>query len=124
MQIAVTSQNRKTITEHAGKCRKFWIYNIEDGAITEKRLAELAIEESFHASNHGLPASLAAINVLITASMGAGLHQRLVSHGILPIITMEGDPDTAVNAFLGNKLEKISIDHEHHCHDHGHHHEH
>ncbi|MCX7144523.1 MAG: ArsR family transcriptional regulator [Proteobacteria bacterium] len=28
MTIAVTSQDRKTITGHAGKCRKFWIYDI------------------------------------------------------------------------------------------------
>ena len=38
MQIAVTSQNRKTITEHAGKCRKFWIYDVEKGVLTGKRL--------------------------------------------------------------------------------------
>ena len=33
MQIAVTSQNRKTVTEHAGKCRKFWIYDIKTGRV-------------------------------------------------------------------------------------------
>ncbi len=25
MKIAVASQNRKTVTAHAGKCRKFWL---------------------------------------------------------------------------------------------------
>ncbi len=30
MKIAVTSQNRKTITDHAGKCRKFWLFDIDD----------------------------------------------------------------------------------------------
>ena len=122
MQIAVTSQNRKTITEHAGKCRKFWIYNIEAGAVTDKHLVELAIEESFHASHNGLAQPLTTVNVLITASMGAGLHQRLASHGITPILTMETDPDTAVAAYLGNKLAQLPVDH---CHDHdGHHHKH
>ena len=76
MQIAVTSQNRKTITEHAGKCRKFWIYDIEKGALTGKRLVELAIEQSLHASHHQLPEMLAGINVLIGGSMGPGLHNR------------------------------------------------
>ena len=122
MQIAVTSQNRKTITEHAGKCRKFWIYDVEGGIVTEKHLVELAIEESFHASHQGLAAPLAAINVLISASMGAGLHQRLTSHGVLPIITMEENPDAAVAAFLGNTLEQVIVDEEHHCHDHDHDH--
>lgn len=134
MQIAVTSQNRKTITEHAGKCRKFWIYNIEAGAVTDKHLVELAIEESFHASHDGLAQPLTTVNVLITASMGAGLHQRLASYGITPILTMETDPDTAVAAYLANKLTQLSIDqcpdHDHHDgkhhghHHHGHHHNH
>lgn len=26
MKIAVASQNRKDITGHTGRCRKFWIY--------------------------------------------------------------------------------------------------
>lgn len=118
MQIAVTSQNRKTITEHAGKCRKFWIYKIEGGAVADKHLVELAIEESFHASHNGLAQPLTTVNILITASMGVGLHQRLLSHGITPILTMETDPDTAVTAYLGNKLAQLPAGH---CHDHEHH---
>lgn len=124
MQIAVTSQNRKTITEHAGKCRKFWIYDIQNGAVAGKQLIELAIEQSFHASHHQLADPLAGVNVLITASMGAGLHQRLKQNGILPIITMEENPDEAVNAFLKNALDRLPIDHSHHCQNHGHHHTH
>ena len=29
MQIAISSQNRKTISGHAGKCRNFWTYSDE-----------------------------------------------------------------------------------------------
>ncbi len=134
MQIAVTSQNRKTITEHAGKCRKFWIYDIEEGSVKDKHLVELGIEQSFHAS-HSLAGPLSGITVLITASMGAGLHQRLTSYGVQPVITMEENPDTAVAAFLGNKLEQVVMDngqhyldhddhHGHLHHGHGHHHKH
>lgn len=42
MKIAVTSQNRKTITEHAGKCRKFWIDEIDDKTVVRKTMLELA----------------------------------------------------------------------------------
>ncbi|MGB9496075.1 MAG: NifB/NifX family molybdenum-iron cluster-binding protein [Azonexus sp.] len=122
MQIAITSQNRKTITEHAGQCRNFWIYDVEKGAVVGKRLVELAIEQSFHASHHQLAAPLAEINVLITASMGSGLYSRLKQSGILPLVTLENDPDTAVGAFLENRLDRLPIDHNHHCH--GHHHQH
>ena len=119
MQIAVTSQNRKTITEHAGKCRKFWIYEVEKGVLAGKRLVELAIEQSLHAS-HQLAQPLAGINVLITGGMGRGLHDRLMQGGILPVVTMEEDPDAAVAALLGNSLERLPVHWRHDCHGHGH----
>jgi hypothetical protein len=32
MRIAVTSQNRREITEHAGRCRNFWVFDVEDAS--------------------------------------------------------------------------------------------
>jgi predicted Fe-Mo cluster-binding NifX family protein len=122
MQIAVTSQNRKTITEHAGQCRKFWIYEVEKGAVSGKRLVELALEQSFHANHHQFAEPLTGINVLITASMGAGLHERLMQGGVLPVITTEENPDLAVAAYLSNKLARLPINARHHCHGHEHNH--
>lgn len=115
MKIAVTSQNRKTVTEHAGKCRKFWIYDIEAGAVTGKNLVELPLEESFHASRHQLAAPLAEVDVLITGSMGAALHQRLRQGGIRPLITSEEDPDIAVATYLAGRLERMPIEYDTAC---------
>ena len=120
MKIAVTSQNRKTITEHAGKCRKFWIYDIEAGVVTGRNLIELPSEQSFHASQHQLAAPLTDIDVLITASMGAGLHQQLRQGGIRPLITTEEDPDVAVAAYLTGCLERMPVEFDTAC---GHHHQ-
>ncbi|NJO56803.1 MAG: hypothetical protein HC834_11325 [Rhodospirillales bacterium] len=61
---------------------------------------------------------LAEVNVLITASMGPDLQHRLKESGILPIVTMERDPDTAVAAFLSNNLAQLPVDAHHKCHDH------
>jgi hypothetical protein len=47
-RIGVTSQNRKSVTEHAGRCRKFWIYAVQNGQITGKELVELDKEQSLH----------------------------------------------------------------------------
>jgi predicted Fe-Mo cluster-binding NifX family protein len=47
MKIAVASQNRHQITEHAGRCRKFWIYEISHDAVTRKELLELPKEQSY-----------------------------------------------------------------------------
>ncbi|WP_313954222.1 NifB/NifX family molybdenum-iron cluster-binding protein [Accumulibacter sp.] len=120
MQIAVTSQNRKTITEHAGKCRKFWIYDVEKGVVSGKRLVEVSIEQSLHASHHQLAEPLAGINTLITGGMGPCLFERLMQSGILPVVTMEEDPDAAVSAMLANRLERLPVARGGHCHERGH----
>lgn len=122
MQIAVTSQNRKNVTEHAGKCRKFWLYDVEKGAVTDKHLVELPIEDSFHARQHSMADELAGINVLITGSMGNGLYHKLMQRGILSVITLEEDPDSAVSAFLENTLDRLPLPNNTHCQGHEHHH--
>ncbi len=104
MKIAVTSQNRRTITEHAGKCRKFWVYDIEQGRITGKTLLELSIEQSFHESSPREPHPLDAVEVLIAGGMGPGLNRRLAAKGIAALTTLEADPDRAVAAYLSGSL--------------------
>ncbi|WP_036233354.1 NifB/NifX family molybdenum-iron cluster-binding protein, partial [Marinobacterium litorale] len=100
MKIAVTSQNRKTVTDHPGRCRKFWIYTIEDGQVASKRLLELSKAESFHDSDSHEPHPLDDIDVLITASTGRGLTRRLSRKEIQLQVSNESDPDTAVRQFL------------------------
>lgn len=103
MQIAITSQNRKTITEHAGKCRKFWIYEVEQERVASRRLVELDLDQSFHASQE-LPRALAGIDVLISRGMGGRLQQRLLALGIRPLLTDLDDPERAVADFLRGQL--------------------
>lgn len=127
MKIAVTSQNRREITEHAGRCRKFWIYEVENNQVRGKELLELPREQSFHESSPQQPHPLDGVAVLITASMGPGMVRRLAARGTLGIITEEKDPDAAVTAYLAGRLATLGTgqgcnhDHEHH---HGHHHHH
>ncbi len=100
MKIAVTSQNRKTVTSHAGVCRRFWIYDIEQGAVVNKTLLELAKEESFRESDNHAEHPLDNVDVLIAGGMGAGLQQRLSRKGIEALTTSETDPDQAVQLYL------------------------
>ena len=104
MRIAITSQNRHSITEHAGKCRKFWIYDVREQQVTNKQLVELPGGQSLHAQKNGLPTALSDINVLISGSMGRPLYLRLREQGILPLIACEDDPDRAVQDFITGKL--------------------
>jgi predicted Fe-Mo cluster-binding NifX family protein len=105
MKIAVASQNRKTITEHAGKCRKFWIYEIDDKTVVKKTMVELAKEQSFHEHRGAGPHPLDGINVLISGGAGHGLIRRLNNMGIQGLVTAETEPDSAVAHFLNGTLK-------------------
>lgn len=113
MKIAVTSQNRKTITEHAGRCRKFWVFNIENNKIIDKELIELPKEQAFHESSPHDPHPLDDIDVLITGGMGQGLIMRLEQKSINGLLTKESNPEKAVLLFLNGSL-KSGLPHQHH----------
>jgi predicted Fe-Mo cluster-binding NifX family protein len=104
MKIAVTSQNRKNVTEHAGRCRKFWIFTVDGDAITERQLLELPKEQSFHDSSPHEPHPLDEMDVLISGGMGQGLFGRLERKGIKGVVTNENDPETAVRSYLDGAL--------------------
>lgn len=110
MKIAVTSQNRKTITSHAGKCRKFWVYEVEDNSVRDKHLLELLLSQSFHECNHNAPHPLDGIKLLISGSLGLGLQHRLEQKGIVALATAETDPDSAVAAWLSGSLVELPPD--------------
>lgn len=121
MKIAVTSQNRKIITEHAGRCRNFWIFTVDDSQIIDRQLLELAKEQSFHESSVHEPHPLDDIDVLITAGMGSGMVRRLARKSIKGLVTKENDPETAVALYLKGELKAVEANpHEGHGHDHAH----
>lgn len=115
MKIAVTSQNRKTVTGHAGKCRKFWIYDVADCEVLARQMLELPMGQTFHESPGNAAHPFAGINVLITAGMGDGLHRRLKQMGIMGIATAETDPERAVRHWLDGTLKELppGIAHDH-----------
>ena len=108
MKIAVTSQNRREVTEHAGRCRKYWIYDVENKQIINKELLELPMEQSFHESPAHQPHPLDVAAILISGSMGQGMYLRLAAKGIIGIVTSEKDPDRAVNEYLAGNLTPVS----------------
>jgi predicted Fe-Mo cluster-binding NifX family protein len=100
MKVAIASQNRKTVTANAGRCRRFCIYDIESNTIKRKTLIELPVDQSFHATQGKDSPELQGIQVLITSGMGEGLAQRLKEMGIESVITEETDPDAALAGYL------------------------
>lgn len=124
MRIAIASQNRKTVTGHAGKCRKFWIYQIAGKVIVSRELLELPIEQSFHESDPAQAHPLDGVNVLICGGMGQGLQNRLKQKGILAFATSETDLERAVAGWLDGTLAEAEPEDHAHGHEHTHHHGH
>ncbi|MDR0576681.1 MAG: hypothetical protein LBI87_03915 [Candidatus Accumulibacter sp.] len=100
LRIAVSSQNRETISDHAGRCRRFWVYEIHGDEVGGKTLRELAPAQTLHSSELGNGHPLDDVQVMITAGMSPFLYQRLRRGGIRPFVTRETDPDEAVRVLL------------------------
>jgi predicted Fe-Mo cluster-binding NifX family protein len=112
MRIAVTSQNFKTVTNHAGKARRFIIFEAvfpKDPAEVER--LDLPKEMSFHEFAGGAH-PLDGVDALITASAGEGFVKKLSRRRIQVIVTGETDPLQAVRDFLQGTI-KPAASHEH-----------
>ena len=106
MKIAVTSQDQISITQHAGRCTCFWVYEIEHADIVTKQLVELPENSRFH--NVSPSPLLNDINVLITGGMASELRYCLKQQAIQSVITRESNPERAVRAWLNGTLEELT----------------
>lgn len=105
MKIAVTSQDQISITQHAGRCTCFWVYEIEHADIVAKQLVELPENSRF--LNLSSSPLLNDINVLITGGMASELRYFLKQQAIQSVITRESNPERAVKAWLNGTLEEL-----------------
>lgn len=113
MKIGVTSQNFRTITGHAGKSRRFKIFEHRNGEIQEKDPLDLSREMSMH-EFRGDEHPLDQLDVLITAGSGKGFVRRMASRNVKVITTSETDPLRAVQKLLANEPLPAAQPHEHH----------
>ncbi len=122
MRIAVTSQNFRTVTGHAGKSRRFLVFEATAGtAPREVERIDLPREMSFH-EFHGEGAHpVDGVDAVITGSCGAGFARRLAGRGIRVAVTQQEDPLAAVQSYVEGSLTPLEpgqmADH-HHGHDH------
>jgi predicted Fe-Mo cluster-binding NifX family protein len=106
MKIAVTSQNFRTITQHAGKTRRFLVFEADPTTGQARELARLDLpkEMSMH-EFRGDDHPIFEMDVLITASSGQGFIQRMAKVGVKVLVTSEEIPlDAAQSVFDGKAL--------------------
>ena len=109
MKIAVTSQNFRTVTWHAGCTRRFLIYDVlPGGEPAEAARLDLPKEASFHESLPHAPHPLDDMDLLIAGGMGQGLQARLARKGVASLVTSETDPERAVLLWLAGSLPRVA----------------
>jgi predicted Fe-Mo cluster-binding NifX family protein len=117
MKIAVTSQNFRSITQHAGKTRRFLIFEQDPATGKPREIGRLDLpkEMSMH-EYHGEEHPLFKVDMLVTGSSGEGFKRRMARAGVQVIVTAETDPYSATEAlFSGRPLPPPEP------HTHGHH---
>jgi predicted Fe-Mo cluster-binding NifX family protein len=134
MRIGFTSQNFRTITGHAGRTRRFLVYDLAgDGTVTEQARIDLPIEMSMH-EFHGPGAHpLDALDVLVTKECGAGFISRMGERGVVVVTSPDDtDPGSVLRAIAEGRIDVTKAaaqpcaggHHHHHEHEHGHGHGH
>jgi predicted Fe-Mo cluster-binding NifX family protein len=109
MRIAVSSQNFRTVTGHAGKSRRFLIYDatLPTDPVLVGRL-DLPKEMAFHGFAGG-PHPLDGMDVILTGSAGEGFVRKLASRGVKVLVTGETDPRHAVLGFLQGRVRPVPV---------------
>lgn len=112
MKIAVASQNYRTITPHAGKTRRWIVFDASDPAApVEIERLDLPRDMSLHewkGRNDSHP--LYAMHTLLVGSCGAGFVQRLGARGIRVSVPEVADPVEAVRAYLSSGAATRPLD--------------
>lgn len=115
MRVAISSQNFRTITSHAGKTRRFLLYSIgSDGTIAEPQRLELPKGMSLHEThgpNH--PLFELGIDLMLTGSAGERFVERMRAHGIEVRQTSETEIASALAAIAEGRALPPAAPHSH-----------
>lgn len=96
MKIAITSQNRRTVTVHGGRCRRFWIYQIDEQGSVEKNLLEIEKEQTFHEVTEADAHPLDGCDLVITGGHCPDFARKIEARGMKALPTTVEDPDLAI----------------------------
>ena len=125
MRIAVTSQNFRTVTGHAGRARRFVVFE-GHGVQPAQEVARIDLDNNMtiHGFDPNAGHPLDTMDVLITGGAGAGFVRHMAARGVLVVATDYEDPRRAVEAYLCgySKLATDGCNHdeaEHSCDCHG-----
>jgi predicted Fe-Mo cluster-binding NifX family protein len=102
MRIALASQNRRSLTAHAGKCRHFFLVDTTTPGMAQS--LELSPAQVLHVWPGEGPHPLEGIELLVAASIGSGVVEKLSRRGIRALATPERELSRIVEKLLDNSL--------------------
>ncbi|MCW8862194.1 MAG: nitrogen fixation protein [Rhodospirillales bacterium] len=106
MRFAISSQNFMTITRHAGKTRRWIIFEANDGAApVEVERLQLPEDMAIHNFADDGPHPLYDVDVVIVGSCGEGFVRRMACHGVVAVPTEIKDPVLAIRSYLSGDLQ-------------------
>ena len=109
MRIAITSQNFRTVTGHAGRARRFIVFEaLGRKSVREVERLDLDAGMTIHGYDHRAAHPLDSVQVLITGGAGEGFVQHMAARGVMVVATPESDPLRAVEAFLAGRVTSAS----------------
>lgn len=98
--LAFAMQDGRSITAHAGRCRRFLLATLAGGEIDSMRWVELDDDATLCRCGAGLPSALADIDLLVAAGVGDRLRRRLARHGVRVVLAHDAEPTAVLTRFL------------------------
>lgn len=119
-KVAITSEDKSTISGHIGKCNHFFVYEIDDNGSFTKSSLELNENQILHYSFHEDPSPepqnpLFEMNMILANDLGEGAVNNLARQRVAAHQIMEQDPDEAIKKLVEGTLQAYRVgDHHHH----------
>jgi predicted Fe-Mo cluster-binding NifX family protein len=125
-KIAVTSEDKKSMRGHAGQCKNYTIYTVNDDGQYEKEFVELAPNETlkftFHADKSENPTNyLFGMDLLLTTHIGLNGVNNLARNGVKALLVKEAaSTDEVIEKLINGTLEIYEAMPHNHDHNHNH----
>lgn len=105
MKIALpTTSDFTEVAGHAGKCRRWLIYDCQPGApLPPPQRVELAKEQVMHHFKDDGPHPLDGVEVIVAGSAGDGFRRHMQKRGAQVVLTAETVAETAVVKLLAGE---------------------
>lgn len=107
MRIAISTNDDKSVSGHAGQCKRWLIFEGERGGkAREVEKLELFAENVFHHHKDANgPHPLEKVDALISRSAGEGFLRRMAKKQVDAKLTSERDAQKAADDYLAGRLK-------------------